>query len=444
MTGIAYTEPALKRVVVFVDGQNLYYAAKDAFGYNYPNYDVAALANAVCKKQTWNLSQIQFYTGVPDVSDDPFWNSFWMAKLAQMGRKHISVFSRPLRYRNQTVRLPTGTHTTLVGQEKGIDVRIALDVVRLGWQKKYDVALIFSQDQDLSEVADEVRDISKHQMRWIRDCALHKCPQLVVGGIAYRLWNYFFRLAFFLGLVGLMSATFRIKSSNLEPCFSGDFGINVEPLCWKRSPLPCNAKDKTGKSNLFTLCLFGFKLICMNLSTAIRSGCNRRGTLNRQKQIGVNGLFINTLMGRWKPLPISIHVRQREKIEGVSSFSKEFGFVADIKRQKKCSALILAHSRGQISRHVRSTNKIRRVNLNILKTNAERVAFQGLHLWNNSNILFVIDKLNLIRNANTFQLRTICDFRNRQSSLILQNKHHCKRGFGVQSRAGRNCNFRAI
>lgn len=114
-----FTEPAIKRAIVFVDGQNLFHAAKSAFGYNYPNYDISALANAICNNQNWNLTGIRFYTGIPDASDDPFWNHFWTAKLAQMGRQGITVFSRPLRYRNQLVKLPAGgTSTVLVGQEK--------------------------------------------------------------------------------------------------------------------------------------------------------------------------------------------------------------------------------------------------------------------------------------------------------------------------------------
>src|SRR5437667_5804389 len=162
-------EPALKRAVIFVDGQNLFYAARNAFGYAYPNYDVAALASSVCQKQNWNWAQVRFYTGIPDAADDPFWNHFWTAKLAQMGRQKVHVFSRPLRYRNQTVRLPTGqTHTFLVGQEKGVDVRLALDIVSCAYQNAYNVALIFSQDQDLSEVADELRQIGQGQNRWIK------------------------------------------------------------------------------------------------------------------------------------------------------------------------------------------------------------------------------------------------------------------------------------
>lgn len=74
--------------------------------------------------------------------------------------------------------LPDGSVTTvLVGQEKGIDVRIALDVVRMARQNRYDVALIFSQDQDLSEAVDEVKIISVEQDRWIKiACAFPVSP----------------------------------------------------------------------------------------------------------------------------------------------------------------------------------------------------------------------------------------------------------------------------
>jgi hypothetical protein len=41
-------EPALKKAIAFIDGQNLFHQVKDAFGYRFPNYDVAALAREVC------------------------------------------------------------------------------------------------------------------------------------------------------------------------------------------------------------------------------------------------------------------------------------------------------------------------------------------------------------------------------------------------------------
>ena len=102
-------EPTVKRAVSFFDGQNLFHCAKSAFGYSFPNYDPVALTRAVCARQGWVVEGVRFYTGVPDASDNPFWNHFWNAKCAQMGREGIHVFTRPLRYRNQLVRLPDGS-----------------------------------------------------------------------------------------------------------------------------------------------------------------------------------------------------------------------------------------------------------------------------------------------------------------------------------------------
>ena len=65
---------------------------------------------------------------------------------------------------NAIINTVTPTHS----EEKGIDVRIALDVVRMAHRQEYDVALVFSQDQDLSEVAEEVRTIAREQDRWLK------------------------------------------------------------------------------------------------------------------------------------------------------------------------------------------------------------------------------------------------------------------------------------
>jgi uncharacterized LabA/DUF88 family protein len=144
-------EPALKRAVAFIDGQNLFYGAKESFGYVYPNYDILKLAESVCNSQNWHCAGTRFYSGIPDAADRPEKNAFWVAKLAAMGKQGVYVYSRSLRYRNKTVNLPGGkNYSFLVGQEKGIDVRIALDVIGMAMRNEYDVAVVFSQDQDLS------------------------------------------------------------------------------------------------------------------------------------------------------------------------------------------------------------------------------------------------------------------------------------------------------
>src|SRR5207247_1715599 len=64
-------DPPVKRTVVFVDGQNLFHAAREAFGYTYPNYDVRLLAERICAGRGWKLTQARFYTGIPDPGPGP-------------------------------------------------------------------------------------------------------------------------------------------------------------------------------------------------------------------------------------------------------------------------------------------------------------------------------------------------------------------------------------
>lgn len=159
-----------KRAIIFYDGQNLYRSAKDAFGYHVPNYDIKLLSEWVCKSRNWILAEMHFYTGVPDQADNLLWHDFWGKKLSHMGRMGIKIFNRSLRYHNEEFQCPAckKEYTTLVGHEKGVDVRIALDVIRLAHEQAYDIAVIFSQDQDLSEVVDEVKTISSEQGRLIK------------------------------------------------------------------------------------------------------------------------------------------------------------------------------------------------------------------------------------------------------------------------------------
>lgn len=169
-------EPELKRAMVFVDGQNLFHAAKEAFGYREPNFDVRRLAELVCAANQWDLRGVRFYTGLPDDQANPRWHGYWSRKLAQMGRQDVVVFTRPLRYRIRSIQLSDGrVERGPVGVEKGIDVRIALDIVGAAIANEYDVAVVFSQDQDLSEVAEEIRSIARVTKRWIRIASAYPC-----------------------------------------------------------------------------------------------------------------------------------------------------------------------------------------------------------------------------------------------------------------------------
>ena len=66
------------------------------------------------------------------------------------------MFTTPLHYNNN------------IPSEKGVDIRIALDLVRAARLGRCDVAVLFSRDTDFAEVAKEIREIAYEKQRWIK------------------------------------------------------------------------------------------------------------------------------------------------------------------------------------------------------------------------------------------------------------------------------------
>jgi uncharacterized LabA/DUF88 family protein len=164
----AFLEPKIKNAMAFIDGQNLYQHAKEAFGHHHPNYDPVKLHHAVCETNGWRPTLTRFYTGVPIQSESPMWASYWSNRVLALKRAGVHVTTRPIRYRKKTIIDAQGVEEVIVTpQEKGIDVRLALDIVSLARKRQFDVAIVFSQDQDLQEVVQEIAEISEEQSRWI-------------------------------------------------------------------------------------------------------------------------------------------------------------------------------------------------------------------------------------------------------------------------------------
>ena len=148
------------RTIVFVDGQNLYHLARRAWGstessvYSWPSYDVKKLSLALFDEIGGRtLEEIRFYTGVPDARDGPkqaFWHGFWSNKLDHLIGQGIYV------YRG---RVNVG------GQEKGVDVSIAVDLIRATYERRYDSAIIVSQDWDFGPAVSLARNIAEGEGR---------------------------------------------------------------------------------------------------------------------------------------------------------------------------------------------------------------------------------------------------------------------------------------
>src|SRR4051812_31772939 len=81
----------------------------------------------------------------------------WQEKAARMRADGITVYTRALSYRSRRIHLPDGSSRVVrVAKEKGIDVRISLDVLELTYEGAFDVAVLFCRDQDLSELVPKI------------------------------------------------------------------------------------------------------------------------------------------------------------------------------------------------------------------------------------------------------------------------------------------------
>ncbi len=150
------------RALALIDGMNLFNNAKAAFGstgsvydFSFPNYDVAKLARVVSNKLGCEISETRFYTGVPRQYMDADKHQFWASKTQSMRQSGVIVYTRPLRNSNPP-------------QEKGVDLRIGMDALALAHQQIYDTLIIFSTDQDFTEIREHVERVARSQGRTIR------------------------------------------------------------------------------------------------------------------------------------------------------------------------------------------------------------------------------------------------------------------------------------
>jgi uncharacterized LabA/DUF88 family protein len=144
-------------VSVLLDWQNIYKCARDAFGLTDEGsiagtIDPLKLARHLTSSVSpdGRLQEVRIYRGRPDNVKDSIGYAAWRSQTAAwkstMGESLIERY-RDLKYRGDEV------------MEKGIDVWLAIDLVKLAMDKEVDRAIVVSSDTDLLpaiELADEI------------------------------------------------------------------------------------------------------------------------------------------------------------------------------------------------------------------------------------------------------------------------------------------------
>ena len=137
------------RAVALFDGMNLYNHAKNAFGDRDGRYDPVKLARFVAESQGYDLVQTRFYVGVPPPGRHRRLYDYWQARLHAMEENGVFVFRGAVNYSGGR------------GQEKGVDIRIALDSVQLVLDAICDTLIIFSTDQDFRQIKPTALNVAR-------------------------------------------------------------------------------------------------------------------------------------------------------------------------------------------------------------------------------------------------------------------------------------------
>lgn len=161
--------------VVFMDWQNVYKRAREIFhdedvpdftlGQVYP----AALAGVLMEMSianrplpegaSPNLAEIRIYRGKPDQRHDPKGYAAFRRQVTAWSRANnrVKVIDRVLKGYPQTISRRGVTYETKGNvREKGIDVALALDVVTMAIEGRYDRGIIFSGDHDIAPAVEYV------------------------------------------------------------------------------------------------------------------------------------------------------------------------------------------------------------------------------------------------------------------------------------------------
>lgn len=137
----------MDRVCIFIDGSNLYHQLKDSR--TKIKIDYHNLSKALTGSER-KLIRTYYYVCPPiNQQQESFHDQ----------QKFFSYLSNTPYLQLQLGSLEVRGDVQV---EKGIDVRIAIDMVSLAYTQAYDVAILVSNDADLVPAVEKVKDLGKH------------------------------------------------------------------------------------------------------------------------------------------------------------------------------------------------------------------------------------------------------------------------------------------
>ncbi len=137
-----------ERVMVFIDGSNFYHGLKNII--DKKRIDFNNLTNQLVTNDR-KLIRVYYYNSPVNQKQFP-------EMYKEQQKFFISIQSLPY-YELKLGRLEPRNGTVV---EKGVDVKLALDMVMFCVRDQYDVAILISADGDFADAVQYVKDMGKH------------------------------------------------------------------------------------------------------------------------------------------------------------------------------------------------------------------------------------------------------------------------------------------
>ncbi|MEK7075846.1 MAG: NYN domain-containing protein [Patescibacteria group bacterium] len=143
------------RAIVFIDGNNFYNKLKELCGnekrYRLSDFDYAAFSKRLVKDD--ELVEVRYYLGALKRQGDD--------KTEKMYADQQRFFAKLQKLNVKIILGQIIQHPDKSFHEKGVDVRIAVEMIRLARENRYDIAYLISSDTDLVPAVEEVLKFNK-------------------------------------------------------------------------------------------------------------------------------------------------------------------------------------------------------------------------------------------------------------------------------------------
>jgi uncharacterized LabA/DUF88 family protein len=151
---------ANERVMIFIDGNNLYHSLKHVVGRT--NLDFHKFSARLVGER--HLIRTYYYNAPLNREDDDekhrMQQSFFdsLDSVPYLTKRFGRLEKRVVRH-----NLPDGTFiSTPTYVEKGVDTHIVIDMLTFAFKDTYDTAILVSGDEDFTIVVEQIKELGKH------------------------------------------------------------------------------------------------------------------------------------------------------------------------------------------------------------------------------------------------------------------------------------------